>query len=149
MELTYLASPYTHHDKDVIESRYLQAVAAVRALMAQGEHVFSPIVHCHIVAKNSSLPLDWDYWRDIDFDFIDRCDKMTVLMIEGWEDSKGVQAEIKYATEMSMVIEYIKLTQYTLANEQLDKAEIKFNEIENAYQIKKTQEIRDKIKKYA
>ena len=61
MELTYLASPYTHHDKDAIESRYLQAVAAVRALMAQGEHVFSPIVHCHILAKNSSLPLDWDY----------------------------------------------------------------------------------------
>ena len=108
MQLTYLASPYTHPDSGIIDLRYTQTLYAVRQLMQSGEHVFSPILHCHNLAKIGGLDSDWAYWRDIDFDFIDRCDKMAVLMLNGWESSIGIAAEIKHAEEMSMQIDYIR-----------------------------------------
>lgn len=107
MELIYLASPYTHKDPGIVSERYWAACVCVRDMMCDGLHVFSPIVHSHPIAQLGGLPGEWEYWRDIDFDFIDRCDKMAVLMLPGWEGSVGVAAEIKRAEENSMQIDFI------------------------------------------
>ena len=69
--------------------------------------VYSPIVSNHEVAKHHDLPKDWAYWEKIDFMFIDACQELWVLMMEGWEESKGVQAEIKYAQARDIPIKYI------------------------------------------
>jgi Domain of unknown function (DUF1937) len=45
--MIYLASPYSHPDATVRESRFRAACQAVVALLLTGEVVFAPIVHCH------------------------------------------------------------------------------------------------------
>lgn len=106
--IIYLASPYTHDDPIIRESRYLLAVRATAFLIRQECIVFSPIVHSHPVAVH----LDGDamvsaYWTQYNEPFMDMCSKMVVLQIAGWEGSRGVQREIAYFVKHNKPIRYL------------------------------------------
>jgi hypothetical protein len=73
----------------------------------QGVVVFSPITHSHELAKFGT-PTKWEFWRQIDIEFIRRSGFLVVLMLEGWKNSVGVQAEIKLAKEFDIPIMYLK-----------------------------------------
>lgn len=107
--LIYLAVPYSHKDPAVIEERFNIVNTVAARLMAEGNYIFSPISHTHPIAKAGSLPLGWDYWEGYDRRVLSSCDKIMVLRIPGWEDSKGVQAEIQIGKELGIMIEYIDL----------------------------------------
>lgn len=98
--MIYLASPYSHPDADVRWMRFEMACTAAANLMGRGEIVFSPIAHSHSLATIGSLPTDWDYWEKVDRHFIEVCDSVWVLMLDGWEESKGVHAEIAIAESL-------------------------------------------------
>jgi len=108
MELLYLASPYTHADESVMEKRHLETCYAARDMMTEWRNVYSPILHNHFMAKMGGLPVDFDYWMNVDFDMIKRCDALVVLMLDGWEDSKGIKAEVDFATSIGLKVHYIK-----------------------------------------
>ena len=77
--------------------------------MAEGKFVYSPIAACHPVAIRVQLPTDWKYWADFDREILTRlCDSITVLMLDGWETSTGVQAEIKIMQELGRPIDYME-----------------------------------------
>ena len=96
--MIYLASPYTHADAGVREERFRAACRAAATLMRQGHVVFAPIVHGHpLVAEG--LPIEWPWWERFDREHLSRCDEVVVLMLDGWESSAGVQAEIRIAAE--------------------------------------------------
>jgi hypothetical protein len=103
----YLASPYTHHDPDVQEQRYRQAMAAAAHYIREGRVIYSPIVACHPMALAHDLPGDWSYWQAFDRDIISRCDCLWVLCLPGWQHSHGVQAEIEIAIGYNKRVEYI------------------------------------------
>lgn len=107
----YLATPYTHKSKKVMESRYLMANHACAVLMKEPYNyvVFSPITQTHEIAKYHEMPTTWDYWINIDFYFIDKMDELWVFMQRGYTVSVGVQAEIKYAKMLGKKIVYFKL----------------------------------------
>ena len=80
--------------------------------MSSGIHIFSPLSHCHEVA--TYMPDDpyyrsWDFWREYDFAFLEKADKLIILTLPGWESSIGVQAEIQYAQTHNISIEYVSL----------------------------------------
>ena len=102
--MIYLASPYTHPDPRVMESRDEQTCIAVGSLIKQGLHAYSPIAHSRSVALLSDLPHDFGFWNAYDTDMISRCDEVWVLMLDGWEDSEGVKAEIKIALDLNKKI---------------------------------------------
>jgi hypothetical protein len=104
--MIYLASPYTHSDPSVREARFDAACLATVALVRAGHVVFSPIVHGHPLVR-FDLPIEWDYWERFDCEHLRRCDEMVVLMLEGWRESRGVQAEIDLAIEMDLPIRYL------------------------------------------
>lgn len=106
--MIYLASPYNHEDPAVRESRYDAAMKACADLLIAGEHVFSPIVHCHELAKRYELPPGFEFWRDYDHAFLRLCDRMVVLKLDGWKESRGVTAEIELAKELAMQIEFME-----------------------------------------
>lgn len=107
--MIYLASPYTHPDPKVEKQRYVEAARAASHLMAQGYHVFSPIAHTHPIKKyGDELPGDWTFWGDFDCWFIERCELFTVLMLDGWRESKGVQAEIVIALELNKPVKHME-----------------------------------------
>lgn len=105
--MIYLATPYSHPEPAVMEQRFQDACRIAGLLMAQGEVVFSPIAHTHPIAVQCTLPRGWDYWERFDRDFIAACSKVLVARMDGWEQSKGVAAEIAIAKELGKPVEYI------------------------------------------
>lgn len=104
--MIYLASPYSHPDPAVREQRFRAACQAAVALLHAGRVVFSPIAHSHPLAQHG-LPGNWHFWERYDRAFLERCDEVLVLMLDGWEESVGVQAEIRIARELGKPVRYL------------------------------------------
>lgn len=94
---TYLAIAYTDCEQESFEHS-MEAVAVYAAL---GIIVYSPIVHCHPVAKAHTLPTNYLHWQKQAQGMIRGATSLDVLVPDGWEDqtmaSTGVSAEAKYA----------------------------------------------------
>lgn len=95
--MIYIASPYTNKEADIMHARFLIVEAVTAFWMKQGLPVFSPIVHCHEIAKKFELPTNFDYWQKMNFAWIDAAEIMSVLQFPNWHLSKGCCGEIKYA----------------------------------------------------
>jgi hypothetical protein len=106
-KLIYLAVPYSHFNREVVELRFKAVNKVAAKLMAGGAFVFSPISHTHPIAKEG-LPKGWDYWEPYDRLMISKCDMMMVLKLPGWEDSVGVTEEILIAMELKIPVIYIE-----------------------------------------
>lgn len=117
MKKVYLAIPYTRME----ESSYEQATLATHRLLERGINVFSPITHCHPLTKFDDRPLPgtWDFWSQVDYQFIDWADEVYVLIPEEGYDavlnSTGVQAEIAYATENNVPIKFLHMVKGEIA----------------------------------
>jgi len=105
--LIYLASPYSHPDSAVLEERVrLVSIAAARMFEA-GYNVFSPIAHTHTIAVNGGLAGHFDRWAAYDTLMIGLSERLAVLRLSGWAESKGGDAEIKLALKQSKPIDFI------------------------------------------
>lgn len=104
--MIYLASPYSHPDKYIVEARVLATAAFVAHHLQAGVHLISTIVHNHELAKRHQLRTDAAFWESYNEDFIRSCGSLWVLQLDGWKWSKGVTAEIAYASEHGIPIEY-------------------------------------------
>ena len=107
--MIYLASPYSHPDTDVRQERFDAACRAAAALLRQGKTTFSPIAHSHVLCRYG-LPLDWEFWRQHDLQYLAACTEVVVLMLDGWAESVGVQAEIKIARELGKPVTFLSAT---------------------------------------
>lgn len=107
--LMYLAAPYSDPEPIVIQRRANQIDEITAELLRNGFHVFSPITHCHWLAKNYGLPTGWEFWKEYDERMIRACDSVTVLQMEGWQTSVGVSAEVSYATKLGKYVHYYNL----------------------------------------
>lgn len=101
--MIYLASPYSHEDKSVRESRFQAACKVTATLIQQRKAVFSPVVHCHPLVA-FGLPIDWMFWAQFCRAHFQRCDEMYVLCIPGWEHSVGIREETWMAQEFNIPV---------------------------------------------
>lgn len=103
MNKIYVAIPYTNME----ESGYEQANMATADIMRKGYNPFSPITHSHPLTEYE-VPGNWDFWSQIDMDWIDVCDEVWVIIpregIDMILNSTGVQAEITYADENNIPV---------------------------------------------
>ena len=90
----YISLPYSKIDKE-LSFRVANAITA--HYIKQGFNIFSPISHSHIIAKTCGLPDDAEFWEQSNHEFIDWCDQLCVVKLQGWEESTGVMDEIQYA----------------------------------------------------
>ena len=100
----YLAGPYSHEDDKIKESRFVALTRAAGIIVQKNHHVMSPITHSHPIAMYSELPGSWEYWREMDLEFIRWCDEMWVYHLPGWERSIGLNEEKKIAGELNKPI---------------------------------------------
>jgi len=108
IDLAYLAGPYTHRDPAVRQHRYDMLTRAAGVLYGDGVHVLSPITHGHVIHQvTPDLPHEFEFWRDICFNQLDRCDYMIVLQLDGWQISVGVNEEIKRAGEQGKMVYFM------------------------------------------
>ncbi len=108
--IMYLASPYTHLDKEIQHMRYLAVRDTVAHLMREGILVFSPIVHCHPMAVSCGLKGDINFWRDYDFAMIEALPRFGVLTLPGWEKSEGIVEEQSHATSLGRDTNFVPPT---------------------------------------
>lgn len=94
----YLAIPYSGME----DSSFEQANEATVKLLNMGFNVFSPITHSHPLTRYD-IPGSWDFWKKIDYQFLDWCDILVILIPkegrEAVENSVGVGQEVKYYSE--------------------------------------------------
>ena len=105
--MIYLASPYSHVDPAVQHHRFLVVCRVAARLMRAGHQVFSPIAHSHPIAESGGLPTDWDYWEAYDHTMMMACKELWVVMMDGWDRSRGVKAEIEYMKATGKRVSYV------------------------------------------
>lgn len=113
--LYYLASPYTHPDRDVMDERAEVVTKAAVDLLRLGVFVFAPIAY-NAPWEKYNLPGNWTFWEDFDKAFVSRMDGIIVLQIDGWDKSVGVTAEIQFAKENGLPVYYLTLEQIESGN---------------------------------
>ncbi len=109
MRLIYLAGPYTHQDKAIIQQRIDENAAAVAYFMntAKNIYLFSPVLQCFHVANRHDLPHEFSFWADRDFFMIKKSSAMWVLTLDGWRESYGLSQELEYAESINRDIFYV------------------------------------------
>lgn len=106
-KLLYLASPYSHLNKVIMDYRYFLVAAAAAELYRKGFNLLEPIGSGHPIATKYDLPQGYEYWMQRDRLMIERSDGVIVLTIPGWAESKGVTDEVKYAKELGKPVYYL------------------------------------------
>ena len=76
--------------------------------MAEGHLVFSPISHSHQICVEADLPVDYQYWEELDKSFLEWATCMVVLELEGWEKSVGLSEEIAVMEFMGKEVIYME-----------------------------------------
>lgn len=112
MRFVYIAGPYTsltrnrglgadaYHD---IERNIAKAREAAAWLANHGIGFFCPHLNSdHFEVITPDVPAD--YWYEMDLQFLKACD--AILLLPGWEDSKGSCAERDLAVERGMRLFY-------------------------------------------
>ena len=119
----YIASLYslnakTNSFRDTMtrQVRYEYVMKRVAKMLKDGEHVYSPIVHCHQMSIEYNLPKDYSFWKAQDRHMIDLCEKVVVLKMNGvkggWGESVGITDEINYAISKDKEIIYLECEDY-------------------------------------
>lgn len=87
-----------------------ERITRIAARLTDERHLalICPITQSHQIGKYMEVnDGGFDRWRDADLSYLAKCDSMIVVMMEGWETSQGVQAEIAFAKKKKIPIEYI------------------------------------------
>ena len=108
--MIYLASPYTADNETTEIIRYKKVLEMTKRLIETGDVlVFSPIVYTHPIYKASDIIKgDYAYWGEFNRKMIDACDKVVVLMLDGWDKSVGIASEVEYAQKQGKSVEYME-----------------------------------------
>lgn len=110
MKLIYLASPFTHSSKRVMQKRRKQIdLIGAKLQYTHRVAIFPPITISDTYAK--LLPGKFEHkfeaWANIDLYTISKCDEVWVCTMDGWKESVGVQAEIALAKARKIKVRYI------------------------------------------
>lgn len=105
--LIYLASPYTHACAEVMDQRFIDICKVAGVLMREGKHLFCPIAMSAPIQKHGGTPGTWEYWEEYDTAILEKCDELCVVMLDGWLESTGVQAEIDIAHRLKMPVTHL------------------------------------------
>ena len=105
--MIYLASPYSHPEQKIMQRRYHQVMRATSILLKGGVYVYSPIVHCHVMANMHNLPTDFEFWKGYNEHMIGCSESLYVFCLDGWDFSKGVAGEMAFAKERELPIVFL------------------------------------------
>ena len=118
--MIYLAQPYTHSDPDVVRQRFIWGEHYTAELLQNKQWVYSPIVHCHKLAKRYNLPKDFAYWQDYNLHMLGNSHVMYALLLSGWKHSKGLFGEMKHAKALSIPFHYVEVREGKFINKAVD-----------------------------
>jgi hypothetical protein len=95
MTYIYVASPYSSPSCLVRHERYHAVKRYMSILFKENRAAYSPIMHWHQCALDHELPIEHEPWKLQDEVMLIKAGQMHVLALPGWDESRGVQSEIK------------------------------------------------------
>lgn len=107
MGYIYLASPYTGTTEQR-EQRFIAVCKAAAELMQLGTVIYSPIAHGHVIEQHMGGIQSHAFWMDQCLAMLRRADRLLVLCLPGWKDSKGVALEIEFAKNNNIPCVFIE-----------------------------------------
>jgi hypothetical protein len=111
-KIEYLGLPYTDENSLLKDWRALVSDKVASDLTTQGRIIFAPISAWHHIAKKYELPGTFEYWLELDEEFIKISKRLLIITLPGWKESKGVNGEIELAHKYNIPIEYIDSKPY-------------------------------------
>lgn len=91
----YVGTPYSKYP-DGLHVAWTEACKATAYLLRSGLRVYSPIAHTHPVSMYGEIdPYDHEIWLPADAPFMHNACGLIVVKMCGWEESHGIQEEIK------------------------------------------------------
>lgn len=103
MAIIYIAGPFA--DPDLVfgvTENVARAAKVARACMRKGWTFFCP--HTHTNGFQHYPEFTDEQWYRFNLDFLERCD--AIIMMDGWEYSKGASLELKHARDRGIPIFY-------------------------------------------
>lgn len=107
--MIYVASPYSDPLDYVRQKRFELVRAYTIERIKQGATAFSPIMYLHTAAIEHSLPTDAQFWMRFNNSIMRHCHTVEVLALPGWEQSRGVAAEIQLAEHLHIPVYKVML----------------------------------------
>jgi len=104
--LAYLGAPYSSPDPKIRQFRIHAATFFAYNLFKEGQLVFSPLTHNNPIDKLGFFG-DFKTWLEFDHHMLLKCNKLIILKLPDWEESKGLKAEIELAKRNNILIEEI------------------------------------------
>lgn len=100
----YLASPYRAYDpgamyktaEDRLQAAFEAACRFAARLMDFEVNVFSPVAHCHHIAKFTELSKHSDAWLQIQKPYMEGAKGLLIGRLPGWENSTGLAYERRH-----------------------------------------------------
>ncbi len=105
--MIFVASPYNHEDRDVMKKRIAINAKYCGYLLRLELVPVSPIMFGTKVLEFVNLPHDFGFWDKLSYAYLQQCNEMHVLHLDGWLESRGVKEEIQFAKEKKMLIRHI------------------------------------------
>lgn len=103
----YLACPYAHSDVEVKCMRHQAVNYYAQQYLLSGKFVYSPLTH-NIPLHHPGIEHTWEVWAAFDKAMLSRCNELVVLKLDGWKESVGVSAEIKFAETLAIPVTYVE-----------------------------------------
>ena len=110
--LIYLGAAYSNVvDKDKFMRDFMKFSA--KYMMAnKGHFIVSPLFNHFSFNEVPEMGTDWEFWEEYSKELLIKCERLLIIKTTGWEQSVGVQGEIKFAEENFISVEYIEESVY-------------------------------------
>ena len=102
--MIYIASPYSDPSDAMQYERFLLARNYAVSLMNSGFICFSPIAYGRQFQKQYDMGGDFETWLEFNNKMMHASSYIHVLMLPGWDKSRGVAYEIAFATRNSIPV---------------------------------------------
>lgn len=112
-KLWYVIAPYSHTDKQISLYRKKHQELIIGKFASQGIFCLDPLANHYVVETllingGPSLPTDFAFWDGFCHRSIESCDGGVVCnTIDGWQESRGVLAEMKHINHRQMPLLYV------------------------------------------
>lgn len=105
--MIFVSVPYSNPYREIVELRVKVLSIYCGQLMKNGVITTSPVLFGTTILNHYTLPFDFTYWQDLSYTYLEKCDEIHVLLMDGWKESSGVQGEIERAREIGIPIKFI------------------------------------------
>jgi len=102
--MIFISSPYSSPLAELQRDRYNKVTEFTILMLAAGYQVFSPITYCVPMATVAKLPQNAAHWERFNIEFLRHSEAMFLLHLPGWDQSKGVQVELKIAKALGIPV---------------------------------------------